>query len=143
MMLVFFWVHQDGTHIPVTLFHHKDLKKEGSNPLLLHVYGNDCIFFPFSFSKLALLTRKKVSFISGTFEEVLPSECLLRFENLQDIVPLHCLLTNVLNRKHLMYHFVTYSLPKIVQFDSKQHLNNVKRKKNVRHWNLPLFFHFN
>ncbi|RMX35546.1 hypothetical protein pdam_00003796 [Pocillopora damicornis] len=27
---------KDGTHIPVTLFHHKDLKKEGSNPLLLH-----------------------------------------------------------------------------------------------------------
>ena len=40
------------------------------------------IFFPFFFQNLPYLHVKKVSFISGTFEEVLPSECLLRFENL-------------------------------------------------------------
>lgn len=35
----FFFCNQDGTCIPVTLFHHKDLKTDGRNPLLLHVYG--------------------------------------------------------------------------------------------------------
>ena len=36
---VFFFFNQDGTYIPVTLFHHKDLKTDGNNPILLHVYG--------------------------------------------------------------------------------------------------------
>ena len=36
---IFFFCNQDGTCIPVTLFHHKDLKTDGRNPLLLHVYG--------------------------------------------------------------------------------------------------------
>lgn len=50
---------KDGTHIPVTLFHHKDLKKEGSNPLLLHVYGSYGINVNMGFDveRISLLKR--------------------------------------------------------------------------------------
>lgn len=50
---------KDGTHIPVTLFHRKDLKKEGSNPLLLHVYGSYGINVNMGFDveRISLLKR--------------------------------------------------------------------------------------
>ncbi|XP_020623463.1 protease 2-like isoform X1 [Orbicella faveolata] len=50
---------KDGTHIPVTLFHHKDLKKDGNNPLLLHVYGSYGINVSMGFDveRISLLKR--------------------------------------------------------------------------------------
>ncbi|KAJ7390784.1 hypothetical protein OS493_022342 [Desmophyllum pertusum] len=50
---------KDGTHIPVTLFHHKDLKKDGNNPMLLHVYGSYGINVSMGFDveRISLLKR--------------------------------------------------------------------------------------
>lgn len=50
---------KDGTLIPITLFHHKDLKKDGKNPLLLHVYGSYGINVNMGFEveRISLLNR--------------------------------------------------------------------------------------
>lgn len=50
---------KDGTYIPVTLFHHKDLKTDGNNPMLLHVYGSYGInvHVGFEVERLSLLKR--------------------------------------------------------------------------------------
>ena len=33
------YAFQDGTMVPVTVFHDKSVKMNGQNPMLLHVYG--------------------------------------------------------------------------------------------------------
>ncbi|XP_068683040.1 dipeptidyl aminopeptidase BI-like [Montipora foliosa] len=50
---------KDGTLIPITLFHHKDLKRNGTNPMLLHVYGSYGINVNMAFEveRLSLLKR--------------------------------------------------------------------------------------
>lgn len=50
---------KDGTLIPITLFHRKDLKRNGTNPMLLHVYGSYGINVNMGFEveRLSLLKR--------------------------------------------------------------------------------------
>ncbi|KAK3751468.1 hypothetical protein QZH41_009172, partial [Actinostola sp. cb2023] len=49
----------DGTMIPVTVFHHKHVKQNGKNPMLVHVYGSYGMNIDMSFTpeRLCLLTR--------------------------------------------------------------------------------------
>ncbi|EDO35683.1 predicted protein [Nematostella vectensis] len=50
---------QDGTLVPVTLFHHEELELNGHNPMLMHVYGAYGVNVDVGFKpeQLCLLTR--------------------------------------------------------------------------------------
>ncbi|XP_032231488.2 prolyl endopeptidase-like [Nematostella vectensis] len=50
---------QDGTLVPVTLFHHEELELNGHNPMLMHVYGAYGVNVDVGFrpEQLCLLTR--------------------------------------------------------------------------------------
>jgi len=50
---------KDGTQIPISLVYHKDLKKDGTNPLLLYAYGSYGVTMEpyFSTTRLTLLDR--------------------------------------------------------------------------------------
>ena len=51
--------------------------------------------------------------VPGTFEEVLQSECLVYFQNLLHVRSSKLLIDKFSLSKHLIYRFITYSLPKI------------------------------
>jgi oligopeptidase B len=50
---------KDGTQVPISLVYHKDLKKDGTNPLLLYAYGSYGVTMEpyFSTTRLTLLDR--------------------------------------------------------------------------------------
>ena len=49
----------DGTHVPISIVHHRDLLRDSSSPLLLYGYGSYGISIPVSFNsnRLSLLDR--------------------------------------------------------------------------------------
>ena len=55
----FFCESHDGAEVPITVFYKKDLKLDGSNPLLLYGYGSYGITIPdsFSTSRFSLIDR--------------------------------------------------------------------------------------
>ena len=55
----FFCKSHDGAEVPITVFYKKDLKLDGSNPLLLYGYGSYGITIPdsFSTSRFSLIDR--------------------------------------------------------------------------------------
>ena len=57
---------RDGTKIPISIIHKKNIKKDGTNPLLLYAYGSygNTIDPTFSISRLSLLDRGFVFAIS-------------------------------------------------------------------------------
>ena len=61
------WAYsRDGTKIPISIIHKKNIKKDGTNPLLLYAYGSygNTIDPTFSISRLSLLDRGFVFAIS-------------------------------------------------------------------------------